>query len=353
MDSENSSPTLKIALLFTLLVATFICTILPLGLRAYILRDHTRRRKRRMRNVISLLNCFTAGVFLGTCLVDLLPDVHEEVKKMQEELNIQRDLPLTEIIMLFGFLILLTIEQFVTRWKATHDHVDLLHDHHDSLDSGRTAPFMNSYGSLDSHSSIPGSLMSSEQNRLVAEEANTNPLLEDEIEPEERGEPTPDPSRHSVIRPLMLLTALSLHSIFEGLAIGLQKNNKGTVKIFAMLTLHKCIVAFGIGLNNVQSQFPLRLIFGLDVLFSLMSPIGIAIGLGLMNISDSPAVVVVKAVLQGIACGTFLYVVFMELLPHEFMAKRNHPDRMLKVLCSLIGIAIVVTMILVTLDEDV
>lgn len=349
----DSRPTLKISLLFTLLVATFICTILPLGLRAYILRDHTRRRKRRMRNVISLLNCFTAGVFLGTCLLDLLPDVQEEVEKMKKKLDIKGKVPLAEIVMLSGFLILLTIEQFVTRWKATHDHVDLLHDHHDSLDSGRTAPFMNSYGSLDSHSSIPGSLMSSEQNRLIAEEANINPLLEDENEPEERGEPTPDPSQHSIIRPLMLLAALSLHSIFEGLAIGLQNTANETIKIFVMLTLHKCIVAFGIGLNNVQSQFPLRLIVGLDVLFSLMSPVGIALGLGMMTVSDSPAVIVLKAVLQGIACGTFLYVVFMELLPHEFMAKRNRPDRMLKVLCSLIGITIVVIMVLFTPDTDV
>lgn len=347
----DRSQALKIVVLFTLLVATFICTILPLGLRAYILRDHTRQRKRRMRNVISLLNCFTAGVFLGTCLLDLLPDVDKAVREMQEYANLNKKFPLAETIMLFGFLILLTIEQFVTRWKATHDHVDLFHDHHDSHDSGRTAPLMNSYGSLDSYASIPGSLTSSERNQLTAE-ACTNPLLEDEIEPEERGEPTPDPRQHSVIRPLMLLSALSLHSIFEGLAIGLQKTFSGTLNIFLALTLHKCIIAFSIGLNNVQSQFPLKIILGLDVLFSLMSPIGIALGLGIMNISDPHSVLIATAVLQGIACGTFLYVVFMELLPHEFMAKRNHPDRMLKVLCSLIGIAIVVIIVQFTPEDE-
>lgn len=343
-----SPQNLKVVVLFTLLVTTFIGTILPLGLRAYVLREHDRLRRRRMKNIISLLNCFTAGVFLGTCLLDLLPDVRSDVKDILKDLNIDDKFPLTEVIVLFGFLILLTIEQFVTRWKASHEHIDYFHDHHDSLDSGRSAPFQSSYGSVDSHGSIPNSHVPDERTPSLAAEVAINPLLGAEDEPEESGEPAPDPSRHDVIRPLMLLAALSLHSIFEGLAIGLQKTTQDTLQIFAALTLHKVIVAFSIGLNNVQSQFPLRVIFGLDLVFSLMSPIGIALGIGIENLSDSRTIGIVTSVLQGIACGTFLYVVFMELLPHEFMAKRNHPDRMLKVLASLIGIAIIVVLVSVS-----
>lgn len=341
-----SAQDLKVVVLFTLLVTTFICAILPLGLRAYILQEHDRLRRRRMKNAISLLNCFTAGVFLATCLLDLLPEVRDEVKGVLKELNIRTKFPLTEVIVLFGFLILLAIEQFVTRWKATHEHVDLFHNHQDSIDSARTAPLLSSYGSVDSYDSIPNFPVSNLRTPLTAE-ANTNPLLGDENEPEENGEPTPDPSRHSIIRPLMLLAALSLHSIFEGLAIGLQSTVQTTLQLFLALTLHKCIVAFSIGLNNVQSRFPFRIIFGLDFAFSLMSPLGIAFGIGIEDLAHGFAIDAVTAVLQGLACGTFLYVVFMELLPHEFMAKRNRPDRMLKVLCCLIGIGVVVGIIFI------
>lgn len=342
-----SPQNLKVVILFTLFVATFLCTMLPLGLRAFIQREHNRLRKRNLKNAISLLNCFTAGVFLGTCLLDLLPEVREAVSDVLKQYHIRSEFPLTEVVVLFGFLILLTIEQFVTRWKAAHEHTVPYLDHQISIDSRRSAPTLNSYGSIDSVSSIPSSPGPIERTPLPAE-AETNPLLEDENENEneESREPAPDPSRHSVIRPLMLLAALSLHSIFEGLAIGLQKTVDNTLQIFVALTLHKCIVAFSIGLNNVQSCFPLRIIFGLDVFFSLMSPIGIALGIGIEKISNS-AIGVVTAVLQGLACGTFLYVVFMEILPHEFMARRNRPDRLLKVLCCLVGIAVVIGIVVI------
>lgn len=320
--------------------------MLPLGLRACIQREHNRLRKRNLKSAISLLNCFTAGVFLGTCLLDLLPEVREAVKDMLKQYHIRSEFPLTEVVVLFGFLILLTIEQSVTRWKAAHEHTVPYLDHQISVDSRRAAPLLGSYGSMDSISSIPGNPGSIERTPLPAE-AENNPLREDENdESEESREPASDPTRHSVIRPLMLLAALSLHSIFEGLAIGLQKTVDDTLQIFVALTLHKCIVAFSIGLNNVQSCFPLRIIFGLDLFFSLMSPIGIALGIGIEKISNS-AIGVVTAVLQGLACGTFLYVVFMEILPHEFMARRNRPDRMLKVLCCLIGIAVVIGIIVI------
>jgi len=46
----------------------------------------------------------------------------------------------------------------------------------------------------------------------------------------------------------------------------------------------------------------------------------------------------VNGILQGLACGTFLYVTFFEVLPHEF----NKPkDRLLKLLFVIVGFAFV------------
>ncbi|VDL58739.1 unnamed protein product, partial [Hymenolepis diminuta] len=52
--------------------------------------------------------------------------------------------------------------------------------------------------------------------------------------------------------------------------------------------------------------------------FSLASPIGVLIGWALIAQRSSPALLMAIAVLQGLACGTFFFVVFCEMLPHEF-----------------------------------
>ena len=44
-----------------------------------------------------------------------------------------------------------------------------------------------------------------------------------------------------------------------------------------------------------------------------------------------------NGILQGLASGTFLYIVFLEILPHEFSVKRRYPNRMLKVLVLILG----------------
>ena len=41
--------------------------------------------------------------------------------------------------------------------------------------------------------------------------------------------------RHSSLRALLLLLALSLHSLFEGLALGLLKSNDAIISIFSAL----------------------------------------------------------------------------------------------------------------------
>ena len=66
------------------------------------------------------------------------------------------------------------------------------------------------------------------------------------------------------------------------------------------------------------------LIFAYMGTFSLITPVGIAIGIGLVHsaagssASNGPA-----AVLNGLAAGTLLYVVFFEILEKERQKKSN------------------------------
>ena len=54
-----------------------------------------------------------------------------------------------------------------------------------------------------------------------------------------------------------------------------------------------------------------------------MAPFGVCIGLLITNIGDGNTMEAPIVVLESIATGTFLYVTFLELVPHEFIGEGN------------------------------
>lgn len=140
---------------------------------------------------------------------------------------------------------------------------------------------------------------------------------------------------HSSIRSLILVASLSIHSCLEGIAMGLQDKAGSVIAIFIAVLLHKSLMAFSMGTNLVKSKQAAKRVFAAAAIFSFMSPIGIAVGLIIkVTGGNDSGTVLVNAVLQAIATGTFLYITFFEVLVREF---ESHGDRLLKVLCLLAG----------------
>ncbi|KAL3309511.1 hypothetical protein Ciccas_011942 [Cichlidogyrus casuarinus] len=147
-----------------------------------------------------------------------------------------------------------------------------------------------------------------------------------------------------------LLLAISLHSLFEGFAVGLQTTYNQTLSIFLALSLHKVVIGISIGINLAQLQIQdaprSKTIFvqvSSVLTFAFATPIGILIGLGLLGVGDSPGLNITTAVLQGIACGTFLFVVFCEILPDEFRPEST--DRLVKLACAFLGFVLMAVFI--------
>jgi len=123
----------------------------------------------------------------------------------------------------------------------------------------------------------------------------------------------------------MLLLALSFHSVFEGLAIGLQNSTSHMMTVFIAVITHKAVMAFSLGLNIAQSDLSVKAFVWSNVLFSLSSPVGVAIGIALSDLPPSLPQEICNGVLQGIAGGTFLYITFFEVLPHELNKPGSRP----------------------------
>ena len=85
----------------------------------------------------------------------------------------------------------------------------------------------------------------------------------------------------------MLLIALSFHSVFEGLAIGLQLDLGALVDLFVAVIAHKAVMAFSLGLNLAQARLKF-LRFAISVMiFSVASPIGMVIGMALSDMKHT------------------------------------------------------------------
>merc|ERR1712198_417431 len=103
--------------------------------------------------------------------------------------------------------------------------------------------------------------------------------------------------------------------------------------------LHCCdhshaVMAFSLGLNIAQSELSLKSFVISNIIFSLASPIGVGIGIGMEDLPSSLPHDIANGVLQGIAGGTFLYITFFEVLPHEM----NVPShRLWKVVFVVLG----------------
>ena len=324
----------KVVVLVTLLLSTFLFSSIPLKFSA-LSHSQNLSTKRRYNRILSFLNCFAAGVFLGTCLLDLFPGVRDKIADGLNQLDIVSSFPLSEFIMAFGLFLIMIVEQIVLHAKDRH---------------------------RENNSQQRRSLLSNNTNHYrtcaqkISDRATTNnthsdvgfaPLPTNDTDSDDGHDHASEVQidDNHTMRSIVLVMALSLHSVFEGLAVGLQKTTAAVLSIFAALALHKTVLAFSLGLNLVQTNLSVKNIIKSNLLFAVTSPIGIGAGIGLMDIASPVVHSLLNGILQGIASGTFLYVVFFEILPHEFNSKENQPDRLLKLLCLLVGFATVTGLI--------
>ncbi|XP_061174108.1 zinc transporter ZIP1-like [Saccostrea echinata] len=341
----------KVLILFGLFLLTVILGLLPLKIVSYVRKRSGSsvdlHKQIVYKRTISLLNCFAAGVFLATVVLDLLPGVRSSLTTALKALKAETEFPIAEFVMSFGLFAILGIEQVVLTYKENQIK---------NQGSVKTPLLANSSDILERQQSLTESVRSEHSISGITDQPFQNSrrnsraldngaaLSDDEERSESHGHSheIEFPHEHSLLRSLLLLLALSLHSLFEGLAVGLQEETDQVIQIFAALALHKSILSFSLGMNVAQSKMTLKGAIKSVLLFSISAPIGVGVGIGIIRLWDSKASNLVQGILQGIACGTFLYITFFEVLPHEF---NNCDSRLLKVIFLLLGFAAVTAIV--------
>lgn len=314
----------KLTALFVLFLTAIIFGLLPIRLLGEVGRRVKASKTWKFRSnglvLVDCLNCFAGGVFFSTGLLHLLPDVRRGIESVMDSLNRTNEFPFAEFLASVGVFVVIILEQSLTECShgsgGGHGPKKKLHSEDDEnlelLDFDKTEDDRDQQEDHAAH-------------RLPGRPPATRGIA--------RRTPPPSPATRS----LVLLLALSTHTVFEGLALGLQATTTDVWTLCSAIVLHKVVMSFAAGLRFAESFSAAAVVWravACVLAFAFMTPVGIATGMvvtetGYRGVSTKMAAVV----LQGLATGTFIYVTFFEILVEQ-MAKRPN---LLKVLSVLLG----------------
>merc|ERR1712079_316517 len=149
------------------------------------------------------------------------------------------EVPLAEILVLCGFLMIYLIEEIA----------------HTLLHKFRSTDMTNGETSTGQSEELPTNVLSNIQ----------------------------EASFQIALRGFFIMLAISLHAVFEGIAMGLGTKASFVWYLCFAVAVHKFIIAFCIGLQMTTSGMKRKLIYAYMTTFSLVTPIGIAIGITLIE----------------------------------------------------------------------
>lgn len=351
LEEDEGIVTAKVVAMIVLCVATFILGMLPIKLSAWFGWNRTTDggfgTSKTSQLILSLLLCFGGGALLCTMFLHMLPEVREIITDLQGEGEIgETSFSLPEMFMCCGFFIMYLVEELTHLYlhgygdrKSVSKADEVIHRSFSikkcstskanaEKDTEDTQKGHEDTSSLKVLQSYPSVLTIS-----TLEEVETNETFTSDTKaviPHHIPDFDKDNPMGSSVRGFLLVLALSVHELFEGLAIGLQTSTSHVWYMLGAVSSHKLVLAFCVGIELVSSRTKFMLSLLYISTFSLVSPLGIGIGIGVSEGGDHGDIT--NAILQGISIGTLLYVVFFEVLHREHNSKDSGLLRLLAIL---------------------
>jgi len=101
------------------------------GLAPLVLTRMLKKRERWLKKFVGFILCFGGGVLLSTIFVHMLKEIKETLERAAElgGLPEESEYPFPELIILMGFLLILLVETFATKFLGGHQHHGHSHGH--------------------------------------------------------------------------------------------------------------------------------------------------------------------------------------------------------------------------------
>ncbi|XP_043687981.1 zinc transporter 5-like [Telopea speciosissima] len=129
--------------------------------------------------------------------------------------------------------------------------------------------------------------------------------------------------RHRVISQVLEL-GIVVHSVIIGISLGASQRPNTIKPLVAALTFHQFFEGMGLGGCISQAKFKSMAVTIMAIFFSLTTPVGIVLGIGITNVYDenSPTALIVEGVFNSASAGILIYMALVDLLAADFMSPR-------------------------------
>jgi zinc transporter ZupT len=113
----------------------------------------------------------------------------------------------------------------------------------------------------------------------------------------------------------IFLTALSVHSVFDGLAVGSETDTDGFLGLLIAVIIHKLLDGFALGVPIFYAKFSKLQTFLALAFCACMTPLGIGIGWVTTESQSGASALLTRAIFLSMSLGSFIYIALIELLP--------------------------------------
>eukprot|EP00768_Dysnectes_brevis_P003688 gnl/Dysnectes_brevis/2625_a3171_1656.p1 GENE.gnl/Dysnectes_brevis/2625_a3171_1656~~gnl/Dysnectes_brevis/2625_a3171_1656.p1 ORF type:complete len:278 (+),score=35.28 gnl/Dysnectes_brevis/2625_a3171_1656:28-861(+) len=213
--------------------------------------------------VLSYGNAFSGGVLLGACFLHILPDTAD---------SFSSDYPVSFLCVCIGILLMLFLETVI---GMGHSH------------STEHKPLLPEKEEVDSHNHKSG---------------------EGEV---------------SVFTAVILYIMLSIHSLISGFSLGMAQNLSDAYTLFFAIAAHKWAAVMAASVSGIRAEVDKKTNWVMICCLSASSPLGVALGLLIAALLSSDAALLVSAVAECLAAGTFCYVAIVEIIAVESKKAEN------------------------------
>lgn len=290
-DKAKALP-LKLVAITSILVAGALGVSLPiLGKKIATLRPEN--------DMFFMIKAFAAGVILATGFIHILPDAFETLTSPCLGQNPWGNFPFAGFVAMLAALVTMMIDTFATSYYERAHFNKALPVKDDNHVHG-AAP--------DGHVHV--------HTHATHGHAHGSSFVSDDFS-------SVDLVRHRVISQV-LEVGIVVHSVIIGISLG-ASNSPTTIKpLVAALTFHQFFEGMGLGGCISQAKFKSKAIAAMVLFFSLTTPAGIAIGMGISSIYNekSPTALIVEGIFNSASAGILAYMALVDLLAADFMNPR-------------------------------
>ncbi|KAL3715367.1 hypothetical protein ACJRO7_007146 [Eucalyptus globulus] len=252
------------------------------------------------RNIFFIIKAFAAGVILSTGFIHVLPDAFESLTSPCLGKTPLGEFPFAGFVAMIAALGTLMVDSLATSYyKKSHIDKAMLDNYVEDEEKAR-----ENQGHVHVHTHASNG--HSHGPKLTNSDVNSSDLL-----------------RHRVVSQVLEL-GIVVHSVIIGISLGASESPKTIRPLVAALTFHQFFEGMGLGGCITLAKFETRASAIMAMFFSLTTPVGVAIGLGLTSVYDenSPKALVVEGIFNAASAGILIYMALVDLLAADFMSPK-------------------------------